>query len=160
MTSIYLLVFSTLFGTIAQVSFGLAGLLLVALTFDDERKKRWFESNNFLRVGVLFLMMVWPGVIAFLGLAPDASLTYITVLACLFYAGITVLWWTMSKIRPSAEPGRWKWFEKVRGIKGDAILLAIGWACILFAPSYVGIVIILSLFLPTIAIFVYWAQKG
>ncbi len=160
MTSIYLLVFSILFGTIAQVSFGLAGLLLVILTFDDERKKRWFEHNNFLRVGLLFLMLVWPGLIGFLGLAPDASLTYITISACVFYTSISILWWVIAKTRPATEPARWKWLEKIQGIKGDAMLLAASWAVVLLIPSYVGLVIILSLFLPTIAIFVYWAQRG
>lgn len=160
MTSVYLLVFSTLLGTIAQVSFGLAGLLLVILTFDDERKKRWFEYNNFLRVGLLFLMVVSPGLISFLGLAPDASLTYLTIFACIFYASVSILWWVIAKMRPPAEPVRWKWLEKIRGIKGDALILAASWAAVLFMPSYIAIVLILSLFLPTIAIFVYWAQRG
>jgi hypothetical protein len=160
MTSVYLLVFSILFGTVAQVSFGLAGVLLVILTFDDERKKRWFESNNFLCVGVLFLMLVWPGLIAFLGLAPDASLTNLAIFACIFYASVTILWWIIARTRPSAEPGRWTWPGKIRGIKGDAILLAAGWGLVLVIPSYVGLVLILSLFLPTVAIFIYWTQRG
>ena len=36
---------ANLFSTVAQVTFGIAGLFFVALTIDEQRRTRWFDKK-------------------------------------------------------------------------------------------------------------------
>ena len=165
MTTIDLLFFSNLFGTVAQVSFILAAVLLIILTIDDERNKRWFENNNAFFTSVIFITLVWPGVISLNGLIPVATAAGLAIFGCVFYGIVTILWWVITKIKPPTEPTHWKWLQKFQGIKGDALVLTIAWVWVLLAPStynktMMGEVLILSIFLPAIAVFLYWKQRS
>ena len=165
MTTIDLLFYSNLFGTVAQLSFGMAAVLLIILTFDDEHRKRWFENNNAFFISIIFLTLVWPGVISLNGLTPNATAAGLAIYGCAFYASVTILWWVITKIKPPTEPSQWKWSQKFQGIKVDALVLTVAWVWVFFAPetyakTLMGEVIILSIFLPAIAVFVYWKQRS
>lgn len=165
MTTIDLLFYSNLFGTVAQISFILAGVLLIILTFDDDHNKRWFEKNNAFFISIIFLTLVWPGVISLEGLKPDATVARLAIYGGAFYGSVTILWWIVTKIKPPTEPSHWKWSQKLQGMKVDALLLTVAWAWIFFAPeTYAKLlmseVLILSMLLPAMAVFLYWKQRG
>ena len=145
----------------AQVSFAIAGLLFVALTIDEQRKRRWFDPKNVAFTAMSFFMVVFPGFISLWGLIPDMTHRNISFFAIFLYGIATIFWWTkkLTTIKETrAERSKWKWLEKVWDIKGDSIAVIIGWVYSLIAPSnyipaIIGIVLVASIIFSTLAIF-------
>lgn len=150
-----------LFGTMAQVSFSLAGLLFVALTIDEQRKKRWFDPKNVAFTAMSFFMIVFPGFISLWGLIPNMTQRNTSFFAIFLYGISTIFWWikkltTIKEIR--AERSKWKWLGKVWDIKGDSIATIIGWIYSLIAPSnytpaIIGTVLVASIIFSTLSTF-------
>lgn len=152
---------ANLFGTTAQVSFGIAGLLFVALTIDEQRKKRWFDSKNVAFAAMSFLMIVFPGFISLWGLIPDMPQISTPLFAIFLYGVATISWWfrkNTSIKETRAERSKWKWLQRVSDIKGDSITVIIVWVYSLIAPSdyiptVIGIALVASVIFSTISIF-------
>lgn len=152
---------TNLFGTIAQVSFGIAGLLFVALTIDEQRKKRWFDPKHVSFAAIGFLMVVYPGFVSLLGLIPNMTSRNLSGLAIFFYGIALVFWWIKrySAIKETrAERSKWKWLQKVWDVRGDSIAIIIGWGYSMLTQnehtlSVIGIVLVSSVFFSTLSIF-------
>lgn len=166
METVSLNLFADLFGTVAQVSFGIAGLFFVALTINEQRRTRWFDKENFSFVGFSFVMIVLPGFISLVGLIPSMSLLFLSLFALLLYGTVLIGWW--AKIRMTvgarAERSKWKWLQTIWDIKGDAILFIIIWLFCIFAPSSIalllmGLVLVASIVASTIATFTLFLNK-
>jgi hypothetical protein len=161
MGSVSLEKFANLFGTIAQISFGITGLLFVALTIDEQRIKRWFAKKNVTFAALSFLMVVLPGFISLVGLIPDITSKDLSIFASIFYGITLMLWWIKNRIvtiDTRAERSKWKWLQKIWDIRGDSIAIFFGWLCSLFVPQasafpIIGILLVSSVFLSILSIF-------
>src|SRR5215216_6208508 len=64
----------TFFGTLAQVSFTVSGLMAVAIAGDSKRRDYWLgHESRSLFVSLSFLILLLPGFISIGGLIPPTS---------------------------------------------------------------------------------------
>jgi len=106
---------TTLFNTLAQVSFTISGLMAVAIAGDSKRRDYWFgHEARSLYVRISFLLLVLPGFISIGGLIPLPGIIPPWPIVTGFYGAIyfilSINFYFM--IRKFSEPEEYKRLEK------------------------------------------------
>src|SRR5690348_4964154 len=96
----------SLFSTIAQISFTLLGLFVVALTIDAKSRKFWFgETHRRQYASITLLYTILPGLLALCGLVPplDGKLPSWLLLSILLFVIYVSRYFALWKITKSPE---------------------------------------------------------
>jgi hypothetical protein len=105
----------TLFTTLAQVSFTVAGLMAVAIAGDGDRRDYWFRHEaRSLFVYVSFLLLLLPGFVSIGGLIPSTykvpSWAFVTLFLGLLYSALAITFGVRK--RKLAEAAEFRRLEK------------------------------------------------